>query len=104
MARFSGLVGYGQQVETVPGVWEDVIKERFMRGSYIGQNVNNKDSGVNDEIDFNHRISLVGDAYAFDNYFNMKWIHVDGAKWSISSVQLQRPRLIVSLGGIYRGD
>lgn len=105
MAKYAGLVGYGEQVETAPGVWESAIKEHMMKGDLIRQNANIRDSGkVNDDITLNHRVSLFADAYAFDNYFNMKWIQIDGHKWKVSSIEVQRPRLLVDIGGLWNGD
>lgn len=103
MARYSGLVGYGQQVEVEPGVWDTEDKEVMMKGDLLRQNANIQDSGINDTVSLNHRVSLIGDAYAFDNYYNMKWITVNGFKWTVSAIELQRPRLIVTLGGIWNG-
>lgn len=105
MAKYSGLVGYGDQVETAPGVWETITESRMMKGDLIRQNADIRDSAkVNDDITLNHRVSLIGDAYAFDSYFNMKWIQIHGRRWKISSVEVQRPRLIVEIGGLWNGD
>lgn len=104
MARFSGLVGYVTQEETVPGVWTPSEKTRKMKGDIIRQSSTNKSSEyVNDDVALNHRVSLIGDAYAFDNYFNIKWVQVDGMKWKVATVEIQRPRIIVALGGIWNG-
>lgn len=104
MTRYSGLVGYGQQVEVEPGVWDTEDKEVMMKGDLLRQNANIQDSGINDKVSLNHRVSLIGDAYAFDNYYNMKWVTVNGFKWAVSAIELQRPRLIVTLGGIWNGE
>lgn len=105
MAKFAGLVGYVTQEETVPGVWSQVETPRRMRGDIIRQSSNNQnDDKVNSDVSLAHRVSLVGDAYTFSNYYNIKWIEVDGYKWEVSSVEIQRPRLIVSLGGPWNGD
>lgn len=104
MARYSGIVGFVTQSESVPGVWSSVEKSKTMKGDIIrgGANIQN-DGKINSDVTFNHRISLIGDAYAFANYYNLKWIKVDGIKWSVSSVEVQRPRIIVSLGGLWNG-
>lgn len=104
MAKYSGLVGYGSQVETRPGVWITDDKEIRMRGDLIRQNADINNENINNGIELRNRISLIGNAYAFDNWFNMKWIELNGQKWKISSVEVQRPRLIVSIGGLWYGD
>ena len=104
MARFSGFVGYITQEETVPGVWSSAENSKMMTGDIIRQssNIQNGDK-VNSDITLNHRVSLLGDAYAFGNYYNIKWIELDGRKWSVTSVEVQRPRLIIGLGGLWNG-
>jgi len=105
MAKYAGLVCYAQQVETSPGIWENDEKTRMMKGDLIRQNANIQDAGkVNGDVSLNHRVSLVGDAYAFNNYFNMKWILIDGRKIEITAVEVHRPRIIVTLGGLWNGN
>lgn len=104
MARFSGLVGYVVQQETTPGVWTPVENPRKMKGDIIRQSSSNSSSGnLNDDVTLNHRISLIGDAYAFDNYFNIKWVKIDTMKWKVVNIEIERPRIIVSLGGVWNG-
>jgi hypothetical protein len=102
MAKFAGLVGYVTQEETVPGVWSPVENPKMMKGDVIRQSSSSQNGDkVNSDVSLNHRVSLVGDAYAFGNYYNIKWIDIDGRKWEVDSVEIQRPRIIVSLGGPY---
>lgn len=105
MAKYAGLVGYVTQEEKVPGVWSPVENPRRMRGDIIRLSSSSQNGDkVNDDITLNHRVSLIGDAYAFDNYFHIRWIEIDGYKWRVSSVEIQRPRIIVTVGGIYNGE
>lgn len=107
MAKYAGLVGYVTQEEKVPGVWSTVADPKPMRGDIIRASASSQNDGrlssdkINKDVTLNHRVSLVGDAYAFGNYYNIKWIEIDGAKWEVSSVELQRPRLIVTVGGLW---
>jgi hypothetical protein len=110
MTKFTGLVGYVTQEESVPGVWSPVENPKMMKGDILRQSASSqrdyKTDGinkVNSDISLAHRVSLLGDAYAFDNYINLKWIKIDGRKWIVSSVELQRPRIIVTLGGLWNG-
>lgn len=104
MTKYAGLVGYVTEEQTVPGVWSPVENPKHMKGDLIRQTSSSQNGDkVNDDVSLNHRVSLMGDAYAFGNYYNIKWIEIDGRKWKVDSVEVQRPRLILSLGGIWNG-
>lgn len=104
MSKFAGWVGYVTQEETSPGVWSPMDNPKRMRGDIIRQNVNHQDNGkVNGDISLNHRVSLIGDKYAFNNVHFIKWVEFNNLKWEVTSVELQRPRIIVSLGGLWNG-
>lgn len=104
MAKYSGLVGYVTQEEKKPGVWSSVENPKMMKGDIIRQSSSSQnDNKVNSDISLSHRVSLIGDAYAFDNYYNIKWISIDGRKWEVPSIEIQRPRIIVTVGGLYNG-
>lgn len=104
MAKFYGEIGYGQTVETVPGVWEDVVTERKYYGDVL-RNTRGLQEGdkVNNDITVGNSISVVADAYAHEHFFAMKYIKWAGAYWTISNVEVQRPRLLLQLGGVYNG-
>lgn len=102
MARFYGKVGYGFTEEIRPGVWEVVIKER----PYYGDEVRNirryeRGEGVNDNLKIQNEISILADAYAYDHFHAIRYVEWFGAKWEVTSVEVQRPRLVLSLGGVY---
>ena len=102
MAKFAGLVGYVNQEESAPGVWTPVEQTRTTKGDFYMESSRHQNGDkVNDDIVLNHRISLVGDAYAFMNYYAMRWIEIHNVKWKITSVEVKRPRLIVNIGGLY---
>lgn len=104
MTKFAGLVGYVTQEEKVPGIWSMVEDPKMMKGDVIRQSSSiQNDNKVNSDIALNHRVSLFGDPYAFNNYYKLKWIDLDGRKWEIASVEIQRPRIIVTLGGLWNG-
>lgn len=104
MAKFYGEIGYGETVETVPGVWEDVITERKYYGDVL-RNTRALQEGdkVNNDISVGNSISIVADAYAHEHFFAMKYIKWAGTYWIISDVEVQRPRLLLRLGGVYNG-
>jgi len=104
MARFYGEIGFGDTVETVPGVWEDAIIEKKLYGSVPRNIYQSKSSDkVNDDVDVNTTLSLVGNRYAFEHIKEIKYVKFEGEYWNVDTVEIQRPRLILSLGGVYNG-
>jgi len=104
MARFSGRVGYGESVESAPGVWVDEIVERSYFGDVI-RNARNLQQGenLNADLSVQNSISIVADAYANDHFFAIRYVEWAGALWTISSVEVQSPRLLLRLGEVYNG-
>lgn len=104
MAKFFGKIGFGSTVESVPGVWKDVIVENQYYGDVI-RNSRQLDDGtkVNNDISVGNSISIVADAYANNHYFTMRYIQWAGCLWIVSKVTVQSPRLLLDLGGVYNG-
>lgn len=102
MAKFHGRVGFATQSETSPGVWEETIVEREIFGDVLNASFgNNQMSEVNDDLRLNNRISIIGNTFAIENFHLMKYVVYAGVKWRISNVEVQFPRLILTIGGIY---
>jgi hypothetical protein len=103
--KFHGAIGYGESTETSPGVFEDIITELTYFGDVI-RNTRKLQEGdqVNDDISVQNSISIVADAYANDHFFAIRYIFWQGARWKVTEVEVQRPRLILRLGGIYNGN
>lgn len=106
MTKYAGLVGYVTQEESPPdsGIWLNKTVEVKMHGDIVTKSHSYAASdGVNDDITLQNRISLVGSPYAYSNFMTMKYVTWMGVKWKITDVEVQRPRLIVSLGGVWNG-
>ena len=104
MAKFYGSIGYADTVDTAPGVCVDDIVEYSYYGDFI-RNTRQLQSGetLNDDINVTNEISIVADPYARQNFHKMRYIEYMGVKWKISKVEVNYPRLILSIGGIYNG-
>lgn len=106
MARFFGKIGYGESVETPPGdgVWVDIIKEIEYQGDVIRKARSlDTSENISGKITISNRISVVADEYAFEHFFNIKYVEWAGALWTVPSVEVQSPRLILTLGSVYNG-
>lgn len=106
MARFYGPIGYGTTLEdaNLTGVWEDEIYEEFYSGMIIRE-ARKLEPGeqLNDEISVVNRISIIANQYANQNFVNIKYVGWNGVLWTVTNVEVQTPRLILSLGKVYNG-
>ena len=104
MAKFYGVIGYAVTKETAPGVWTEEIAEQSYYGDLTRNMRRLQDSGdLNDDINVANELSIVADPYANANFHSMRYVAFMGAKWKISKVEVQYPRLILTLGGVYNG-
>jgi hypothetical protein len=102
MAKYFGKIGYISTQETRPGVWRSVVTEREYYGDVI-RNTRRLDTAeqVNDNIDISNQISIVADPFAYENFHSMRYVEFMGTKWKVRTVDVQYPRLILTLGGVY---
>ena len=104
MAKFCGKIGYAITEDTGNGVWVERIVEREHKGDTLRiisrWQPNNQ---VNDDLTINNQISILADQFAYENFQSMKYVEFMGAKWKITSAEVQRPRIILNIGGVYNG-
>lgn len=102
--RFSGKVGYGVTVETSPGVHEDQIHERSHFGDVVRNSLKfQAGESVNNDLSVSNSVSIVADAYANEHFFAIRYVEWGGALWTVSEIEVQQPRLLLRLGGVYNG-
>ena len=104
MAKFFGEVGYASSVQFGPGVWKDVIIEKPYFGDVI-RNASQLQDGqnVNSDLTVSNSISIVSNDYANENFIAIRYVRWAGALWTVTNVEVQIPRLILRLGGVYNG-
>lgn len=104
MAKFYGEIGYGETVETDPGVWEDVIVEHPYFGDVTRTSRLLKEGeNLHGDISISNSISIVADAYALEHFFAIRYVRWAGTLWTVSNVEVKSPRLILQVGGVYNG-
>lgn len=105
MAKYYGKIGYATSEEVKPGVWKKRITEREYFGDVNRNTRRLQSSGnLNDNIIVSNEISIVADPFANENFYSMLYVEFMGAKWKISNVEVQFPRLILTIGEVYNGE
>ena len=108
MAKFYGKVGYAESHEGTgndEGIWRDEIIERDYYGDVL-RNTRRFENGpsINDNLQINNQISIVADAYAYNHFHAMKYVRWMGTCWKVTNVEVQRPRLLLTIGDVWNGQ
>lgn len=103
--KYYGQIGFRTTSEIKAGVWEESIVEHSYYGDVI-KNTRQYRSGdkVNDDLDINNQVSIVADPFARNHFHEMIYIKWMGAAWKITAIDVQFPRLILTIGGVYNGN
>lgn len=100
--RYHGRVGYFETVETKPGLFEEKLTFREYYGDVLRNSKRDSSaSNINITITVSNQISIVADPYAREHFFQIRCIEWQGTLWSVTDVEVQYPRLILSLGEVY---
>lgn len=103
--KWYGSIGFAVTEKTGPGVWEPSITERKYKGDTIScRRITQQTDQVNDNINIANQISIVADPFANQNFYAMKYVEFMGAKWKITNVEVQPPRLVLTVGGLYNDN
>lgn len=105
MPKYYGNIGFANTTETKPGIWEESITER----PYFGDIIRNSRylqarEHINDDINIGNSFSIVADPYAVHHMNDMRYIIWEGSKWKITTVDVEFPRLTLTVGGVYNDE
>lgn len=104
MSKFYGPVGFVHHVEKRPGVWIEEATEGDYSGDVLRQSTRwQHTSKLTDDVEVSNSISIVADPYAYENFSTIKYVKWGGAVLAVTSIEVQYPRLILSIGGVYNG-
>ena len=102
MAKFYGKVGFLRTEESAADVYSEVLTERLYKGDVIrNQKRYQSSESLNDDVVLSNNISIVADDYANENVFAIRYVMYKGVPWKVTNAEIQRPRIILTLGGKY---
>lgn len=104
-SKFHGKVGYGpMQTEISPGVVDLVIVERECYGESTRPGANSRlGETALPTVTLTNQVQILMDGYAMENYHEIQYLILDGVYWTVTQVEISRPRLLLRLGGVYHG-
>lgn len=106
MSRWSGKIGFVDEKETSvdSGIFEPVPIEKQHYGTILRETKKYQGGyAVNDNVVVTNRISFVCSQYSIDNVHNIKYAEFNGRMIKVKSYNIERPRIILTLGGVWNG-
>lgn len=105
MSKFFGKVGFVIMQETAPDVFREETVERDYYGD-VTKNVRRyqNTSNLNDDLNVSNTISILADPFAIQNFHALRYVHFMDADWKVTDVEVQYPRLNLTIGGVYNGN
>lgn len=104
--RYCGNIGFGPTThEDGDDVWRETITERPYYGD-VPKHLYMAKSGdkLTKDVQLSMQISIVADEFALQFMHLIRYAEWRGVKWEVTSVDpSQRPRLLLTLGGVYNG-
>ena len=99
-----GPIGYITQKEISPGVWDEVVVEKSYRGDITRNNRRWEASEYkNDNLTISNYLSIIADPFLYENSSTIRYVLWLGVRWKVINIEIERPRLILTLGEVYNG-
>ncbi len=100
--KYYGPVGFSMEEEVEDGIFKRIIIEHMYTGELtkwiskwqVGD-------GINDNLNMSNQISIIADPFAYENFHRIVYVEFRKTKWKVTSVEIQYPRLILTVGGLY---
>jgi hypothetical protein len=106
MAKASLTLGFAVQAETAPDVYTADIYERPDYPADVLQEQKQWKPGesTNDTLDISNKFSVVIDDYLMVNLAQLRYVLYGGVKWKVRTLNPKRPRIDISVGGVYNEE
>lgn len=103
MSKWAGFVGYDVPSEEAPDAYFPQITEHPYVGDVLSLSARFSDAReVNNTITLSKKVSIIGDPFAFDNFMHIRYVTYLGQKWKVTNVDVQYPRLELTIGEVYK--
>ena len=90
-------------VETEPGVVNQYIEEVMVTGQLRSVGTRWSQHGMNDTVKAKHVLSVVTPEDSDVDFTEVVYITWRTKKWSVTAIEYKRPRIELTLGGLYNG-
>lgn len=102
--RWYGKIGYANSSTDEDGITTEEITEKEYCGDVYRSNHRwDNNNSVNGTVRTSSQISILSDPYIIGNCQNIRYAEYMDNLWCVVDVEIQYPRLLLTLGGVYNG-
>ena len=100
------LIGFKYTENIGHGVWKPVVTEKkyYMDVNRVSWYNRQSQQTVNGTFTVNNTVSILLNPFLLEHYTQIEWIEFHGNKWKVSSVDLEPPRINLSIGEPYASE
>lgn len=103
--KWYGVIGFREEVEEEPGIFVPKVIPKQFYGDVIRDSWSEKQlEKINADLHISNKLSVVADQYLQNNFHKIAYVEFCGAKWTVSGVEVNYPRLLLDLGPLYLGE
>lgn len=102
--KWFGQIAFTVQSENEAGITTETLVIRDYYGDLLKVYKNDENNQVNLNFNVRNRISVLADPFAMNTFHSIAYITFMGAKWRVSGVEVQFPRLLIDLGDVYNEE
>lgn len=104
MARFHGKVGFIEPKEIEPGIWEDTPVEKSYTGVILSAHTKwEENQSLNDNLTLSTRVAITMNTTQTCSLGYIRYVSLHGQRWCVTKIDVQAPKVILSIGGLYNG-
>lgn len=100
--KWYGNIGFKEEVEESPRCWVPMIVPRQFYGDILRDAWREQQGDkINADLHISNKLSVVADQYLQNNFHKIAYVEFGGGKWTVSDVEVNYPRLTLTLGSLY---
>ena len=104
MSRFWGIIGLNRGfVETAPGVHTSNVEELEVSGEMRNLGARTPNANLREGVAARHVLSVITPDDGEIDFTEAVYIIWQGRKWATTAIEYKRPRVELTLGGLYNG-
>lgn len=103
--KWYGLIGFKEEVEEAPGVWVPRVFSYPYYGEILQVSWREQQADkINADLHISNKLSIIADQQLNQNFHKIAYVTFGGAKWTVSNVAVNYPRLTLDLGSLYKEE